>query len=215
MNTYDVIKTGSKGNCVVFDGNIAVDMGIPYKAILPYVKSLKLVLLTHIHGDHFNRSTVAKLANERPSLRFGCCEWMVKPLAENNVSKKNIDVYEPNKMFLYNLQFGVTAFETKHNVPNCGYKLYWRTGGNGINVFYATDTSSLDGVSAVDYEFYFIEANYGEDEIAERIRDKQFNGGYIYEYQAAENHLSREKAEAWIGNNAGNKSKVIYLHMHD
>ena len=46
----EVIQTGSKGNCVILDGRIAVDMGVTYKSIEPYLKDLKLVLLTHIHS---------------------------------------------------------------------------------------------------------------------------------------------------------------------
>lgn len=49
--TYDVISTGSKdGNAVCFNGNLLVDIGVPFKRIVPYEKSLFLVLLTHEHS---------------------------------------------------------------------------------------------------------------------------------------------------------------------
>ena len=46
----EVIQTGSKGNCVILDGRIDIDMGVTYKALEPYVSDLQLVLLTHVHS---------------------------------------------------------------------------------------------------------------------------------------------------------------------
>lgn len=69
---YQVVSSGSKGNCVIYHNSIAVDMGIPYKTIATYKNSLQVVLLTHVHGDHLNVSTIKKLAFERPTLRFAC-----------------------------------------------------------------------------------------------------------------------------------------------
>ena len=70
--TYDIIATGSSGNCVIINGEIAIDMGIPMKKLREsgYIKGLKLVLLTHAHSDHFNSATVRALHKERPALRL-------------------------------------------------------------------------------------------------------------------------------------------------
>lgn len=46
---YNVIATGSTGNCVIYHQIIAIDMGVPFAAIKPYIKALRLVLLTHEH----------------------------------------------------------------------------------------------------------------------------------------------------------------------
>lgn len=47
---YEIIRTGSDGNCTILGGEIAIDMGVPLKEIRDRVKDLKLVLLTHVHG---------------------------------------------------------------------------------------------------------------------------------------------------------------------
>lgn len=47
---YEILATGSSGNCTIINHSIAIDIGIPYKKIAPYAKELKLVLLTHIHS---------------------------------------------------------------------------------------------------------------------------------------------------------------------
>lgn len=74
---FNIISTGSKGNAVIINSGIMIDCGVPFKALKNHYRLLKLVLLTHIHSDHFNRATIKKLAFERPSLRFGVPEWLV------------------------------------------------------------------------------------------------------------------------------------------
>ena len=53
MVKYNIISTGSDGNATILEDFVLVDCGVPYKALEPYVPKLKLVLLTHIHSDHF------------------------------------------------------------------------------------------------------------------------------------------------------------------
>lgn len=47
---YDILATGSAGNCAIINNIIAIDMGISFKALHNHFRSLKLVLLTHIHS---------------------------------------------------------------------------------------------------------------------------------------------------------------------
>ncbi len=50
MLDFEVLSSSSDGNCIVFNKYLAIDMGIPYKQIKPYLKELKVILLTHIHS---------------------------------------------------------------------------------------------------------------------------------------------------------------------
>ena len=211
----NVIATGSGGNCVILDDLLAIDMGVPYKLIEPYVRALRLVLLTHIHGDHFNPATIRRLHRERPTLRFGCCEWLVRPLLDAGVSPSMIDVYSTVSNTAFNEydrgRVIILAVPLSHDVENCGYKICV----NNETAFYATDTGTLDNVSAPGFDLYMIEANHTEAEIAERIQRKLEAGEFVYEYRAAAGHLSREKADAWLSRNATpGKSRVVYLHGH-
>lgn len=210
--TFNVISTGSKGNAVLLDGMILLDCGVPYKLIEPYVRDLRLVLLTHIHGDHFNPATIRRLHKERPTLRFGCCEWLAVPLLDAGVSAKCIDVYNQDMVYSYGA-ISVSPFWLAHDVQNCGYRIL---SDDGYKALYATDTGSLDGIVARGYDLYMIEANHTEAEIAERIKRKTEAGEFVYEYRAAAGHLSREKADAWLAQNAKpGKSCVVYLHKHE
>lgn len=44
-----VISSGSHGNCVLYFKQIAIDMGITFSKISPYVDDIKILLLTHEH----------------------------------------------------------------------------------------------------------------------------------------------------------------------
>jgi len=206
---YTVISTGSKGNAVVIGEHIMIDCGVAFKAIEGVYRKLKLVLLTHIHMDHFNTTTVRRLAKERPTLRFGCGRWMVEAAVAAGVGKHNIDVMEFNRAYGYGI-CEIIPVRLYHDVPNCGYRLHFPVG----KVFYATDTNSLLGIQAPHYDLYLIEANHDEAEIAERIKAKKEACVYAYEKQVIKNHLSIDKCNDFIYKNAGPLSVYVYLHCH-
>lgn len=97
-----------------------------------------------------------------------------------------------------------------HNVENCGYRLFV----GQEKAIYATDTGHLQGITAKDYSLYLIEANYTEDDLEQRIREKTATGQYCYELNVAERHLSYEQASEWLLANMGQKSEYCFLHQH-
>ena len=207
---YNIISTGSKGNALVINKKILIDCGVTFAKLKDFYKSFQLVLLTHIHSDHFNKSTIKKLAQLRPTLRFGCCEWLVEELVNCGVNKKNIDVLKIGKWYEY-YDFTVSPVVLYHNVEQCGYRLYI----DHQKIFYATDTNSLDGIYAKNYDYYFVEANYEEEEIKERIKAKEMLGIYSYEKDVIKNHLSKQKCDDFLYENMGENSKYIYMHQHE
>lgn len=205
----NIISTGSKGNAVIVNKYILIDCGVTFKALKGVYKDLKIVLLTHEHTDHINKTAIRKLTNERPTLRFGCCEWLVKILIDCGVPKRNIDVYEVGKVYDYKA-FKISPVKLYHNVPNCGYRLFFGT----QKAIYATDTGHLQGITAKNYDLYMIEANYDEDDLKQRISEKTANGQYCYELYVADRHLSHEQADEWLLRNMGENSKYVFLHQH-
>lgn len=206
---YNIISTGSKGNAVVVNNHILIDCGVTFKALKGVYKDLQIVLLTHIHIDHFKPQTIKRLAEERPTLRFGCCEWLVGDLVNAGVDKKQIDVFEIGKIYDYKA-FKVSPIKLYHNVPNCGYRLFI----DGEKAIYATDTSHMLGIKAKGYDLYMIEANYDKEELQERINAKLESGGYCYELNVASRHLSHEQASEWLMENMDEKSEYVFLHSH-
>lgn len=211
--TYNIIATGSSGNAVVIDDHILIDCGVSIKSLEPVISSIKLVLLTHIHKDHFRPGTAAAIHRRRPTVRFGCCDWMVAPLLDAGISKRMIDVYDFDSGHFYGSGFpyAIEAERLTHNVPNCGYRIF---GPDGERLFYATDTGTLDGITAKNYDLYLIEANHTRAKLEARAAEKQAAGAYAYEVEAAQNHLSQEQAMDWIYQNIGPKGQYVFLHGH-
>lgn len=207
---YNIISTGSQGNAVIVNDFILIDCGVSLNALKPYVSKFKLVLLTHIHSDHFNKTTIKNLAKERPTLRFACGRWLAEPLVRCGVSKNQIDVLDFNITYGYGL-CNVIPVPLVHNVPNCGWKIHFADVGKMI---YCTDTNNLNGITARNYDLFMIEANYEDKIIQEKIRQKRENGEYAYEVQVLKNHLSKAKADDFIYRNIGPHGQYIYMHCH-
>lgn len=201
---YEIINSGSDGNCVVINGILAIDMGVSYKKLTPYVKKLELILLTHIHRDHFNKSTLKRLAKDRPMLRFGCCEWLLESLLELGIDRKRIDVFKIGKKYDYG-KFQIVPIKLYHDVSNCGYRVFT----NDYKLIYCTDTYTLEGIKAIDYDFYLIEGNYENEE---ELKSYAYND--IYFERVKKTHLSKEYTRNWLLDNMGLKSVYEFMHEH-
>ena len=207
---YTIISTGSKGNAVLVEDSILIDCGVSFKSVADYKSGLRIVLLTHIHSDHFNPSTVGRLAEERPTLRFACGEWLVNALVLVGVNKQNIDVLAGDCQYTYR-SAAITPFEVTHDVPNFGYKIELPGGGK---LLYVTDAGNLNGIEATDYDLYMIEGDYDEDEIEQRISEKKAAGAFVYEKRVKKYHLSKSQCVDFFLRNGNASSEFIYLHQH-
>lgn len=203
MEAYRIIMTGSIGNCIIYFNSILIDIGIPYSRLKPYAKDIQIVLLTHAHGDHINIKTLQRLQKERPSLRIGCGEWML-PYLEGI---KNVDVYEIGKIYDYG-QFKVSPFKLYHDVENVGYRLF----KDDKKVFHATDTKTLQGISAAGYDVYCIESNYSEPVAEKMIKEAIEKGEFTHIIGSINSHLSEEQCNDFYYNNKSQHSKLIRLH---
>lgn len=204
-----ILGSGSSGNAVIID-DVLIDCGVSFKKLEPYIRQLKAVCMTHAHKDHLQPATVKRLAKERPSLWWICGEHLTGDLLACGVRAAKIVPLRNGEKCRLN-QFSAEVVNLYHDVPNVGYRLNL----SGKRIFYATDTATLDGIEAKNYDLYLIEANYGEDEIRERIRQKKADGLYCYEERVLRTHLSREQAEAWLAENAGQESEYMFVHMHE
>ena len=85
---------------------------------------------------------------------------------------------------------------------------------DNYKAIYMTDTKTVEGISAKNYDLYLIEGNYDEDEIEERIKEKQQDCKYVYEFRAKDSHLSKQQASEFLLNNMGENSEYVFMHQH-
>lgn len=207
---YDIISSSSKGNCLIFNKYMAIDMGVSYKQIKKHLKDLKVILLTHVHSDHFCKSTIKKIAFERPTIKFVCGEWLAEELVKLGVLKKNICIVEHNKAYNFG-KFMLIPLETYHDVRNMSYRVDFLP----TTIYYATDTNRLDYFECLrNLDYYFVEKNYDEGEIDRRIEEKTLNGEYVYETRVKNSHMSAEETNKFLEEMMGDNSKFIYCHQH-
>ncbi len=200
---YKVISSGSKGNAVIYFNSILVDCGVPFALLKPFLYDIQAVLLTHKHGDHFKRSTIARLVSERPSLRVGCCDW----LADRLDFVRNLDVYKTGRLYDYGA-FKVSPVKLYHDIPTCGYRIF----KDGKKIFHATDTAHLEGITAKNYDLYAIESNYNEDTVYETISELEARGEFAHQRGSLNTHLSEQQSRDFIFKNRGEHSRVLRLH---
>lgn len=204
MGIAKVISSGSEGNAVIYNNTIMVDCGVTLKALQEVKRSLKIVLLTHKHGDHLKLRTLQRLQAERPTLRVACGNFLLEELP----CIKNIDVLQVGKIYDYGA-FKVSPVKLYHDVPNFGWRIFLP---NGQKIFHATDTAHLEGITAKGYDLYAIEHNYCEEYIQQAIEEARANGEYTHAYGNINTHLSIQQARAFIEANRKESSEVLELH---
>lgn len=47
---YEILGSSSKGNCIIIENIITLDMGIAYSKIKNYLKNIKLIFISHVHS---------------------------------------------------------------------------------------------------------------------------------------------------------------------
>ena len=180
-----------------------VDLGVPYKWIKPIEKDIQLLLLTHEHSDHINIPAIRNLCFNRPTLRIGCGDFMLKHLD----GIKNVDVYESGKVYDYGV-FKVSPVTLYHDVKTFGYRIF----KGEHKAIHITDTAHLKGITAKDYDLYAIESNYDCENIEEKIKQAEIRGEFAYQKNSINSHLSFKQASDFIFENKKESSKIVRLH---
>lgn len=217
---YKIIASGSKGNALLIEEGaltILIDCGVPYSKL----KDIKVdaVFLTHQHSDHFKARTISKIADNRPISKFVTAPHLYEKLTDAGISTRAIamcKVGEAVEVRKAAYRIKAECFSLVHDVENVGWKIdIYAPDESHTSLLYATDTASIDHISYPGLDYYFLEANYEDEEIEQRIAEKLANGEYSYELRARENHLSKAKADEWLTQNASDESVFIYMHQHE
>ena len=215
-----VISTGSQdGNCVLYFNEVMVDVGIPFVRLfnkskkLNLIEDLKVVLLTHTHGDHIHYNTLASIQRYNPAVKVVCGEWMKAPIDQYNQTAdfKISNVYIIDVLEEYNIDdYFITAFPLSHDVLNCGYFIE-----KDKVVVHATDTYTMANVPVrEDIDYYAIEFNFDRDYVEEVIDREIKETGFSHRERAIETHLSFQVALGYIRKCATKKQDYIIIPLH-
>lgn len=206
---YEIIGTGSNGNCIVLNKYIMLDCGLSYSKVKSYLQDIKVIFISHTHQDHLKKSTIKRIAYEYPNIKFITCEQNAKALADLNVHLNNIYALKLDKWYDLGL-FKARLEYLYHDVPNACLKLNI----GGIKIIYIVDTSKVSHIQAKNYDFAFIEANYESDEdIEKRIADATKKGEFTYLKRVLYTHLSELDAYNWLQENNIKNYKFIHQHV--
>ena len=204
----DIVATGSSGNCFMFEDSVIIDMGVPMSQLEDKIDFNRIthVLLTHIHGDHFNKATIRNIITNHKHIKFIYGEWLREPMRLMRV--QNFEVIEMNKLYDFN-SFKLAGVGAYHDVPNCGYRLVFGEHKH----FHITDTSTLQGITAVDYDTSTIECNYHKETALRVIEHKTEREEFPHLVKALKNHLDVADCVEFV--KANRIKKLIPIHIGD
>lgn len=225
MAFYNIISSSSKGNCIIYNETVMVDVGgsVSYKKVEPYLDKVRLIIITHEHSDHFNRKVISRIAENHRDIAFAGGSYMIPLLVECGVSKYIELAFDYKKNMYVKYDFGICILQPVklyHDVENIGLVFMF---DNGITLFHATDTHTLENIRVPNMHYYAIEHNYIDEWRLANIERKEkeniersLNGErsiYINEYNSPKAHMSFEYVESWLEEMGAYGSKVLRLHM--
>lgn len=202
-----IISSGSKANAVLYDNKILIDIGTPYSKLKEYLPDVKLILLTHKHKDHINDITFRKILVEHEHIIFGVPEHLAIKFEQLGISKDRYHVY---KLFTaYNYQtYKIVPLKLYHDVPNVGYRIIRADGYKHIHI---TDTKTVEGIGASNYDSAAIECNYEEVSANNLIELARREKTFTHVYGSLNSHLSVQQTQKFIKDN--NIKLIVPLHI--
>lgn len=208
----DIVASSSRGNCIIIDKKIMVDIGVGIGKVENKLNDLEAILLTHEHKDHINIKTLKKVILLKPNVKVLTPYYMLDLLLKNGIGTNNIVSIDMGLNKFPHMQ--IIAIKTEHYntdyslCDNFAYKIKWR----GKKIFFATDLRSYDNLSAKDYDYLLIAANYCEIKIEELINNLEW-GEYNRFNRTRLAHPSKQQANKFIVNNAGDHTIIYLLHQ--
>lgn len=209
---YNILGSSSKGNSIIVEDILCLDVGISYTKIKDYLSKVKLIFISHIHKDHLNPATIKQLAYNFPNMKFLTgSKAVVGRLVELHVSKKNIfyiDTSKGNNWFDLGL-ISVKLEPLAHDVEN--YCLHFDI--HGKKGIYIVDTNNVDNINAKNYALFLVENNYQESVLKRHIQECVDEGQLRYLNRVPHTHLSAELANSFLIENMGSNSEFCYIHQ--
>lgn len=187
MIDFRVVKSSSSGNAFSVNNRILIDVGVQFR----YIDfKPEVVILTHTHSDHFCQTTLRKLIVEYDPIIFAPVHFTTT-IGLN--SRKIVKVEYPN-VYKWN-DYKFMPVIAHHDVPNYGYRV-----AKTQKHLHITDTSSVEGIEAKNYDSASVECNYCEIKMDELCSQKYDT--YQHFFKSKNNHLSVQKCIKFMESNS-------------
>lgn len=209
-----IVQSNSRGNCY-FYFNVMVDCGVSYKKLKKELlnRQCNTIFITHIHSDHLNIRTLKMIiANYAGTIKIFGNRQVVERLAEHDIRCQLVldgDLIKLNKVGVE-----VNVIPAFHNVMCNGFAFNF----NGVKILHITDTNKVSHIKTKDpFDLVVMECNHDADIINNKLAllhsidgplDSKQMAKSIYLVGALNNHLSKDKAFAWL---EINKPKNVFL----
>lgn len=210
---YEILGSGSKGNCVVIE-NVMVDCGIAFKKMKDVLYDVDYLLITHQHGDHLGKRAYHKIRNQFPN---------IITIANSAVAKQvddDVDYIVEAGQELDLEEYTFHTFKCIHDVPTQGY--YWtfeeetEDGTKKIDIIYATDTHDYRyAPPKKKFDYLFLESNHDEN----KLNAIQYTSKRKYGYDAYGNGIRHASTQVCKGyyylHRKSEDSELIELHKSE
>lgn len=205
---YEIIGSSSKGNAIVLEDILLLDVGVSYVKIKKYISRIKLIFISHSHKDHLNPKTINQITYNYPNIKYVTgSDIVVKTLVDLGVIKRNIYLLDSGKW--YNLgMLNVKLEPLIHDTPNYAFKCQY----NGKKMIYIVDTANVDNIKAKGYDLYLIENNYREDILQKHILECEEQSKLYYLDRVPRTHLSSEQCNSFLIENMQENGNFEYIH---
>lgn len=194
---YEIISSGSKGNCVIIN-DVMVDCGVPFKKIDEYLYDIKYLLLTHIHSDHIRPTTLAAIRKMFPRIKVIGNYEVHQLYGVDTIINSNFEVVTDDYTFL--------PFECEHDVVTHGFTWMYED----KSILYATDTSTMEHAPDEKFDYLFIESNHDEKKL--EMAAKNVTGAYN-PYLSGKRHLSTQQAKTFYYTHRRNRDS-LFIELH-
>ncbi|MBQ7705400.1 MAG: hypothetical protein IJT73_08255 [Selenomonadaceae bacterium] len=207
MIDLNIIASGSKGNCTAATSGtvtILLDAGIAFDRIQRALdfKNPTACFITHEHGDHANKATIAEL------LKRGTDIYMTAGTANalKLETSHRLHLIESKKLYELDDSIPIRFYATP-TVHDAAEPVSFHFNWNFETLVYIVDTGYLPPFDTVR-NYLLIEANHSTaDLLNANIDDSQ-------KQRILQNHLSIEKVVKYIeDNNQGNLAEVHLIHI--
>lgn len=223
---YEILYSGSTGNFNLIKHTdieynqitFAMDIGKPFKYLEPYLYQVDVILISHVHGDHYTPSTYHQIRDAFPNIII---------IANDDVNNRIVSQGLQPVDYVLNAGEGIQiadvyirAFENEHGTDDepvdcTGWILY----DGHTNILYSTDMTTT-----IHYRMYLdkhnikldtilLEANYDVDVVG-FIESLKLHTGFSIFNNGSERHMSKQEHDEFCKlYRSSDKARTEELHI--